>query len=566
MVLANIFFDIGLVIIVATLVALAASLLRQPPILAYVITGLVIGPLTGIVPDSELVLRLSEFGVAFLLFLVGLEMDMRKLKSIGLVSALTGLGQVAFTAVAGFFLTVAMGFSNVEAVYLSLALAFSSTMIVVKLLSDKKELDTLHGRMLVGILLIQDVVAIFALALANNVGSYSLDFVAVSLFKGSVLFAVAFLAGRFVLQGLFKVIAKSQELLFLVSVSWCFGLAMFAGVLGYSIAIGAFLAGISLASFKYSFEIISRVRSLRDFFATIFFVSLGMQITLASVREVIIPGIALSAFVLLLNPLVVMLFMSFFGYNRKVSFLSAIGIAQISEFSLILVALGASLGHLSQKVVVLTSVVALITITLTSYMITYNSQIYGFMSRFLGIFARVSVRRQEVEHFPERFRPRVVLCGQNRIGYSVYSKLKQMGTSFLVVDYNPEIIRELVKERIPCIYGDIGDVDIIERLNLEEIEMLISTVPDINANSLVIKKLKECNRSVIIIVTSDQVEDALRLYQEGADYVIMPHFLGGDHASVLIESFRDLNTILRTRIQHIRELHRRKKLGHEHPS
>ncbi|MBI2142070.1 NAD-binding protein [Candidatus Woesearchaeota archaeon] len=305
---------------------------------------------------------------------------------------------------------------------------------------------------------------------------------------------------------------------------------------------------------------------MRDFFATIFFVSLGMQITISLTMEIIVAGLILSALVLLLNPVIVMVLMSFFGYSKKVSFLSAIGIAQISEFSLILVALGASLGHIGQKVVVLTSVVALVTITLTSYIIKHDGQIYGFMSRFLGVFSWLSVRMQEVEHFPARFRPKVVLCGQNRIGYSVFKKLRKLGKSFLVVDYNPEIIRGLVREKIPCIYGDIGDAELIGKLNLEGIEMLISTVPDVSSSSLLIKKLKERNRAAIIIVTSDQVEDALRLYQEGADYVIMPHFLGGDHASVLIERFRDLNAILRTRINHIKELHRRKRLGHEHPS
>ena len=564
MALEGVFFDIGLVIIVATLLALAAALFRQPLILAYVITGLVIGPLTGLVSDSALIIGISELGIAFLLFLVGLEMDVRKLKSVGLSASVAGLGQVMFASLSGFFLLLALGFSRVEAVYLAVALSFCSTMIVVKLLSDKGELDTLHGRMLVGILLVQDVVAIFSLALVNNAGSYSVYVVAGSLLKGFALFAAAFLSGRFVLPPIFRLMAKSQELLFMASISWCFAFAIYAHSLGYSIAIGAFLAGVSLASLKYSFEIMSRVKSLRDFFATIFFVSLGMQMVFLSPSGLVKNSIILSAFVVFFNPLIVLLLMSFMGYNKKVSFLSGAGISQISEFSLILVALGVSLGHLGAEILSLVSVVAIITITITAYTIKYNTKLYSILSGLLSVFPKIAIRRVDTGHIPVQFKPDVILCGQNRIGYSVYNKLKQMRKSFLVVDYNPEIIKGLVKEKIPCIYGDAGDIDIIEKMQLRSVEMLISTVPDIQSNSLIIKKLKEKNRAAIIIVTADHVDDALRLYQEGADYVIMPHFLGGDHASMLVEDFRDLNAVLKARLDHIVELNKRKLRGIEH--
>ncbi len=563
MAIDKIFFDISVLIIIATLLALLASFLRQPLILAYVIAGIIIGPVTGLVNNADFVIRLSELGIAFLLFLIGLEMDLRKLKNIGVIAAITGTFQVLITATSGFFLLTAFKIPASQAIYLALALAFGSTMIVVKLLSDKQELDTLHGRITVGILLMQDVIAIFALAFVSNMSDFSPSLISFSLLKGIALFAVTFIAARYALPSLFKRIAKSQELLFLASITWCFTLAIFANYLGYSIAIGAFLAGISLASLKYSFEIISRVKSLRDFFATIFFVSLGMHVSVASSSQ-LIQGVLLSAFMLIINPIAIIFIMSILGYNKKISFLSGIGITQVSEFSLILAALGLSLGHLSQQIMSIISVMAIITITITSYAIKYNHSIYNLISKPLSVFSGLSIQKIETENLPERFSPDVILCGQNRIGYSIYKKLREMKKKFIVVDYNPDVIKELTAEKVPCLYGDIGDVELIERLNFGKIELLVSTVPEFRSNSMLIKKVKEKNRNAIIIVTSDQIEEALELYQQGADYVIMPHYLGGDHASLLIDQFKDLSSIIQTRLSHISELHKRKKMGNEH--
>ncbi len=558
MVLDQIFFEVGIVIIIAALFAFAAAMLRQPLILAYIIAGIVLGPVSGMITDAGLITKLSEIGIAFLLFLVGLEMDLRKLKSVSLVAGIAGLWQVSISVAAGFFLLLLLGFSRIEAVYLAIALAFSSTMVVVKLLSDKQELDTLHGRIITGILLVQDVIAIFALAIISNIGHYSPAIIADSLAKGVALFAVAFLSGRFALPIVFRTIAKSQELLFLTSIMWCFAMAMFAGFLGYSIAIGAFLAGLSLASLSYSLEISSRVKSLKDFFAIIFFVSLGMQTAILQSGMMLKTVIVLSAFVIIANPLAVMIIMSVIGYNKKVSFLSSIGLSQVSEFSLILIALGATLGHLTGNTVYLISIIAIITITLASYTIHYSGRICSFMSGFLGLFEKISIRKHEIEHVPPKFKPAVILCGQNRIGYSIFNKLRLIGKKFLVVDYNPDVITELVREKVPCIYGDIEDAEIIDRLNLDSIELIISTVPEFRANSLLIRKLKEKNGHAVIIVTASQIEDALGLYQQGADYVIMPHLLGGDHASLLIDKFSDLSSLIRIRLHHISELNKRK--------
>jgi Kef-type K+ transport system membrane component KefB/voltage-gated potassium channel Kch len=535
MALENIFFELGLVIIIAGIMAGLATMLRQPLIIAYVITGLIIGPMSGLVSSDE-ILKLSELGIAFLLFLVGLEMDIRKLKNMGAASLLTGI----------------------EALYLGLALSFSSTMIIIKILSDKQELDTLHGRMLVGILLVEDAVAIFALTLITHIGDISFAIVAETLFKGVLLFVVALFAARYAIPKLMRAFARSQEMLFLSSISWCFAMAMYAHYLGYSIAIGSFLAGLTLASQSYSLEISSRVKSLRDFFAIVFFVSLGMQILFESPKETLTIGILLSLFVLLINPIVVMTLMSLLGYKQKVSFHTSMGVTQISEFSLILIALGVSLNHLNKEALAMTSIVAIITIIWTPYMMKYNSELYYLLKKPLSIFSKIEAKHNGIEEDNNEVKPQMILCGQDRIGYSILRKAKQLGKKMLIVDYNPDIIKELIDEKVPCVYGDVGDSDVIEKLNMENLEMIISTVPDHRASRMIIIKTKEKNKHAIIIVTSDNIEEALTLYQEGADYVIMPHLIGGDHASVLLDHFQNLSSILDTRMKHISELHKRR--------
>jgi Trk K+ transport system NAD-binding subunit len=337
-------------------------------------------------------------------------------------------------------------------------------------------------------------------------------------------------------------------------------------MIGCSVAIGAFLAGVSLASLSYNLEIISMVKSLRDFFATIFFVSLGMQITLAATM-LVAPIIMFSLLVVVGGPLIVMVLMSLSGYSKKVSFLSGIAIAQISEFSLIIIALGRSLGHIPKEIVSLTAIIAVVTITISTYLIQYNNQLYLRFSRFLSVFERLSKKVKHLEYRPAAFKADVVLCGYNRVGYSILKKLQAMKKSLLIVDYNPELIKQLAKEGVPCVYGDIGDLEILNRLDLANIEILISTVPDASDNLLLIKKTKEVNKKAVVIVTANQIDEALRLYDAGADYVVLPHFLGGEHVSILLEDFtKDFNKILETRLSHIRELSHRKTLGHEHPA
>ncbi|MBN2567394.1 cation:proton antiporter [Candidatus Woesearchaeota archaeon] len=562
----NIFLDIGMIILVATAISYIARLLKQPLIPAYILTGLVIGPMMGLIKNQEVIATLSEIGIAFLLFIVGLEIDFRRLKDVGLVSTLGGTIQVLIVFIFGYLISVALGFAPIHSFYLGLILAFSSTMVVVKILSDKRELDTLHGRIVLGILLMQDVIAILALSVLSTLAEFSSMFLLISVGKGFVLALTAAFFGHFIFPQVFKFAAKSQEFFFLVSVAVCFSFAILFHMVGFSIAIGAFVAGITLANLEYSFEIIGKVRSLKDFFAILFFVSLGMQLSVGTMQGLVWPLVILTVFVLVCKPLVIMIVSSLFGYKKRTSFISSVSLAQISEFSLIIVALGMTLGQVSDEIVTISILLAIITITITSYTLKYEKELYDFFAKMLNIFETLSSGMDDLEFLPAKQKRDVVLCGYDRTGYSILRKIKELRKEVVIVDFNPDIIKRLIREKVPCIYGDMSSEEIIERIGLERVKLIISTIPDVQTSHVLIKKARAINRDIIIFVTAYQVDDALDLYDTGADYVILPHFLGGEHVSLILEDVTaDLNKLLKTKVDHIRELHTRRDLGHHHP-
>jgi Kef-type K+ transport system membrane component KefB/Trk K+ transport system NAD-binding subunit len=579
-----IFVDIGVIIIVATIVAYIARKFKQPLIPAYILAGLIIGPLLNYIINWEIVTNLfnistdfelisnhhfistlSEIGIAFLLFMVGLEIDLRKLKSVEKLAGYGGFFQVFTIFVFGFVASMLMLFSKIEAVYIGFIVAFSSTMVVVKILSDRKEIDTLHGRIILGFLIVQDFIAIFALIILNSLGNFALWQLLFSIFGGFSLLLIAIFLSKYVFSKLFKFAATSHELFFLVSLTICFAFSLLFHKVGLSIAIGAFVAGISLGNLPYNFEIIARVKSLRDFFATLFFVSLGMQLPLHYFSEILLPLIVLILIVLILKPIMFLVIIGAFGYKKRTSFLTAISLAQVSEFSLILITQGMLLGHVSEQLFAATILLAIITITFSSYFMKYEYNLYTYLAHDLTIFEKFNTHEEKLEYIP-KVKHEVVLIGYDRTGYSIFHKLLKLKQKFLVIDFNPEIIKKLIRQKIPCIYGDVGNLEILEKLDFVNMKYLISTIPDQSSSLLLIKKVKKINDKVSLFMTAYQVEDALKLYDAGADYVVLPHFLGGHHASILLEeATKDISKLIKRKVKHIKELNHRKKIGHEHP-
>lgn len=554
-------------IVVATTFAYFAKLIKQPLIPAYVLTGIVLGPIFGLITNKETIKMLSEIGITFLLFIVGLEINFKKLRNIGLVATLGGTIQIMVLFGLGFIIASVLGFLPLEALYVGIILSFSSTMVVIKLLSDKRELDTLHGRLIVGFLLTEDFFAILALLILPILNEFSVLLLVSSLLKGISLVIAAWLASKYVFPKMFKFAAKSQELLFLMSIAVCFIFAILFSYIGLSIIIGAFIAGVTLANLPYNIQIISKVSSLKDFFATIFFVSLGLELILSSVAKIMVPAVIFFLLILFFKPIITMFLCSFFGYEKRTSFLTSFSLNEISEFSLIIVAQGLLLGQISQEVFSLTVVLAIATIIGTSYFFNFHDKLYSKIASKLEFFDRFPKAEFELESLPKEVKNHVIICGYNRIGYSIVRKLRSLRKKILVVDFNPEVIKKMIRQNIPSIYGDIGDIDLLGRLSIKKAKMIISTVPTEQDNLLLIREARRMNKEILIYVTANHIEEALALYDAGADYVILPHFLGGEHVSLLIDAFTgDLNRIIENKLNHIKELKTRKELGHEHPA
>jgi len=561
----NIFFDIGIMIIIATVGGYLAKILKQPLIPAYILTGFLIGPVgMGWITDANTIKTLAEIGIAFLLFVVGMELDLKRLRDIGKIASIGATVQILSLFFFGFILAHFMGFQLKEAVYIGVILSFSSTMVVVKLLSDKRELDTLHGRIIIGILLMEDIFAILALSALSST-EFSAGFVAISILKGISILALAVFSSKFIFPSLFKYAARSQEILFLLGITVCFSFSMIAHFLGFSIIMGAFVAGVAIGNLPYHIEIIGKIKPLRDFFGTLFFVSLGMELVLGSISRLITPLIIFVIFIVLFKPLLITTITGLFNYTRRTSFLTSISLAQTSEFSLIIVSQALLLGHISEDIFTFAILLAIITITLTSYLIKHENSLYSLLGPHLRIFESTKAKK-DMEYLPEKKDYDIVLVGYNRIGYSIVNTVKRIKKSLLVVDFNPDIIRMMKKGKVACFYGDIGDIEVLDRVNFKKAQIVISTVPDLQDSMLLIKKVKEVNEKIPIFVTASHVDDALTLYDMGADYVIMPHFLGGDHVSLILEDITsDINKMITTKLIHIKELKNRKEIGHEHP-
>ncbi|MDP2908024.1 MAG: cation:proton antiporter [Nanoarchaeota archaeon] len=552
----NLFFSIGIILILATFLGYLAKFIRQPLIPAYILTGVILGPLgLGLVHNAEAVKSLSEIGIAFLLFIVGLEIDLKKLKTVSTISAFGGTLQVIITFVFGFLVAALLGFDHITSIYTGLIVAFSSTMVVAKLLSDKEEIDTLHGRIILGILIIQDLLVIIALSAMATFMEFSYLVLILALAKGLILLAVSVFISKYLLPPLFNFAAKSQELFFLLAVSVCFSFALIAYFMGFSIVVGAFIAGIGLASLPYNVDIVGRVMSLKDFFSTIFFISLGMQLVMIG-KNMILPLIVLILFVVILKPLIVMIITSFFGYERRTSFLTSISLGQVSEFSLVMVTLAYyQFSHVTQEYFTMIILLTVVTITLTSYFIQHDNRIYRKLSNVLRIFERVRVDTKKMEYKTKNHEPQVVIFGCHRMGHIFLDALKKLHKSILIIDFNPEIINSLMKKKIPCLYGDIMNTEILDSLDMEKVKIIISTVPNETDNEFLIEYVKAKNPKTKIFVTSNHTMQALDLYEIGADYVILPHVIGGKKVSgFLVDIVKGKKDLKDIRNRHLKEI------------
>jgi len=533
----NILISLSVIIIISAILTVLARIIKQPPIIAYLLTGVIIGPLflnLIVSESSELIQTFAHIGVAFLLFIVGLSLDLRVLKEVGKVSSIAGITEIIITGGIGFLIALGIGFSSLTALYLGAAIAFSSTVVVVKILSDKKEIDTLHGRIALGILIVEDFVAAIALMLVPSFSKGTNLIVLLREFGIAIILIVAILSlSTKVLSRFMDYLARNQEVLFLFGIAWALALAVIFDKLGFSLEIGALIAGMSLASSRYRLELEGKIKPLRDFFIILFFVFFGSQLAGVITPSLIKAAVLFSAFVVIGKPILVMTILKIFGYKKRTNFLAGSSLAQISEFSLILTLLGFTLGHLSQEIMSLAVMIALITIGISSYNIYYSHSIFNKISHLLFLFeGKKNYTKKEKE---EKYD--VLLLGYHRVGYKILKTLKELKVNFAVIDYNPKVVIALGKERVNVIYGDAGDKNFLSEVPLDKTKLIISTIPDIGVNMSMRDRLKEIGSKAVFLATAEQPRIANELYKEGADYVIVPHHLGGDYVANMIKKF-----------------------------
>ncbi len=526
----GVFGEFALLLLMSAAAGAVSLWLRQPVLIAYIVIGIVAGPaVLGVVTAHDQIDLLAQVGVTVLLFVVGLKLDLQHIRHIGLVALATGLGQLTFTIVIGFLIILAMGKGWMEALYVAVALTFSSTIIIVKLLSDKREIDSLHGRIAVGFLIVQDLAVVIAMMVMSTLrgdgGEGSLLTLASSLaWRIGMAAAGLYLLMRYLLPKVVDRMAQSQELLLIFAIAWGTGLAALGEWAGFSKEAGAFLAGFSLASTQYRDAINARLTGIRDFLLLFFFIDLGAKLDFSTLGGEVWPAVVLSLFVLIGNPLIVMAIMGYMGYRKRTGFLCGLTVAQISEFSIIFVAMGISLGHVDNGTLGLTTLVGLITIALSTYMILYSHPLYEKLGPWLGVFERKRPRR-ELAVATERHDLReadVIVFGLGRYGSRLALGLKEAELKVLGVEFDPEVARALRRQGLPVRYGDGIASDFLEGLPLKDTHWVVSTLPDMAANRDLLRSLRELHFTGEVAVVAREEFDGAALKKLGAPTILYP--------------------------------------------
>ncbi|CAN5600131.1 cation:proton antiporter [soil metagenome] len=521
----TVFQQVAVLLIVAALVGAVLRRLHQPLIIGFIAVGVLAGPsFLGIVQGGEEIELLAHLGIAILLFIVGLKLDVRLITTLGPVAIVAGIGQMAVTAGAGFALATLLGFEAAHAIYLAIALTFSSTIVVVKLLSDRRQIDELHGRIALGILIIQDIAVVAVMialsAFGEDANADLLTELALVAARGAAFLAAVALVSRFVLPRVLDAFARSPELLLLSAVAWAVSLAALGDMLGFSEEVGAFIAGVALASSPYREALGTRLTTLRDFLLLFFFVQLGLSIDLDVAGPQLVPALVLSALVLLIKPLAVMTFMGVLGYRRRTSFSTGVSLAQISEFSLIFAALGLELGHVDETILGLVTAVAVITIALSSYLIIASRHLFAVLGPFLGIFERANPRPSPAGD--DDYCPEAIVFGLGRYGGQIAQQLHSNGVAVLGVDFDPQALGRAERRGLRVLYGDAEDSDLVGRLPLECARWVVSSSPDRTTNLALLHSLRHHDYEGRVAVAAHLDHHAEALREAGVDLVLRP--------------------------------------------
>lgn len=522
-----------MIITIAALVALIMRLVGQPLIIGHIITGILVGPAVLHVAKSPEVLSLfSDIGIALLLFIVGLGLNPRVIKEVGRTAAYVGFIQVTTITGLGYFTGQIFGLSGGASLFLGVSLAFSSTIIVLKLISDKKEQGRLYGKIAIGILLVQDIIAIALLVVTSAGDNQTLNISSLLglILKAGVISWLIYSISSKLLPKFHNVIAGSQEFLFIFAISWGLGSAALFSKIGLSTEIGALLAGVCLAGLPSAQEIGAKLRPLRDFFLIVFFISLGSDISLSGIANNLGVIMVCLLLAIIIKPLVTMAILGFMGYTKRTSFNVGISLAQVSEFSVVLIILAKAKGLIPGDLVSTVVFIALASIAASTYMIIFTDRLFKVFEKYLGLFERrKGIAEPKIEANYE-----LVLFGYQRGGHEFVGLFKKLKKKYVVIDYDPEIIDILESKKINYLYGDATDAELLEEAGLRKAKLVVSTIPDFEINKFLLNYLEQKNPHAVIILHGDDPTEAAKLYEAGATYVILPHYIGSEKVSSFI--------------------------------
>ncbi len=538
----NIFIQLAIILSLSSALGFITYKLKLPLLIAYLLGGVIISAAVTFDVSKSLALSfLPDIGIAFVLFLVGMELDLRELKNFGKQIIIAGILQIIITGTLGTYLAQSFGFSLGESIMLGIGLSFSSTLVVVKLLLDRKDLTSLYGKLCVGVLLLEDLVAVLILlGLSSSISLFSIggDILPAFIFlvKVVALFATAALINRFILSTVFKAVSDSPELLFLTALAWCFGFITVSVLMGFSVIIGAFLAGVALASSPYHFHIQGKIKPMRDFFIALFFVYLGTRVNFSQSSLATVPLILIFSFyAVFAKPVIFLLLFGTFGFRKHTMFQTAINLSQVSEFSLIVLLVGYEMGVVSQSALTVIAMSSVISFVISSLMISQSGRIYKFVSSGVSFFERkkqLSIPKEPVNQLLEH----VVVIGAHRVGGEIVRFLKKEKHPLVVLDFNPHQVEILLSQEIPVIFGDASDPEVLDLLSLSDAKMIISTSPDLESNKTLLEDLKLRNINIPAIIRAETIKDAETLYKRGADFCILPEIMAGD---MLLDTIKD---------------------------
>lgn len=551
---SDVFTELSLVIVIAAVVALVMRALHQPLIMGYILTGIIVGPsILDLIESKSAFETFSEIGIALLLFIIGLELSVAVVKRLGKPVFLTAAAILMTVGTLGYLFSMAFHYSQTEAIIVGLSLFFSSTIIIAKVLSDKKELVRLNGQIAIGVILVDDIIATFALLfVAAQAGEAltSLDLLFLVL-KGIATIGVLAIFGAKVLPTVTRYVAKSQELLFLFALAWGFGVATVVNAIGFSIEVGALFAGVSLAHLPYTHQIGARLKPLRDFFIILFFIMLGERLQIDNLTAGLVPALILSAVVIILKPIIVMTTLGILGYTKRTSFKTGINLSQISEFSIILVVLSISSGLVSEKIGAVITLVAIITIAVSTYLMKYDDWLYTRLENKLRLFERSETKEktQAAKSYE------LILFGYRFGGHKILKTFNDMKKPYVVVDYDPEVIEELNRKHIQHIYGDVADPELLNEINFENTHLIVNTINDHVVNTAIARHVRRHNKKTILICYANDHDEAAELYKQGVTYVLLPNFLGSDRLNSLLDEHGiDKKAFEASRKEHLREM------------